>query len=138
MPPAVAFLELFERRQRELDDMSLVPLAQIDVSVYLVVLCYYALISTFILRRELTIERGVHFYTTVSFYTSRTHSSTISLASSNKTPQLNVIKVYHCTCQYTVFKRGVDFSLDERSFVATRVFATRIPAINVHGTSLQL
>jgi len=48
--------------------MLLVPIAQIGVSVYLAVLCNYALISMFILRRELTVECGVYFYTTVSFY----------------------------------------------------------------------
>jgi len=44
-----------------------------------------------------------------------------------------VIRVYHCTCQYTILERGVDFSPDKRSFVTTHVLAT-----NVHETSLQL
>ena len=39
--------------------MLLVPLAQIGVSVYLAVLCNYALISMFILRRKLTVECGL-------------------------------------------------------------------------------
>jgi len=60
------------------DDMLFVPLAQIGVSVYLAVLCNYALIRTFIFHRELTVERCVYFYTTVSFY-SVSHSRTTSL-----------------------------------------------------------
>ena len=47
--------------------LLLVPFAQFGISIYLNVLCNYALISTFILRK-LAVERGVHFYTTVSFY----------------------------------------------------------------------
>jgi len=45
-----------------LGDVSLVSFAYIDASIYLIVLCNYVLISTFILRRKLAIERGVHIY----------------------------------------------------------------------------
>ena len=68
---------------------------------------------------------------------SRTCSRTTLLASSKKL-QLDVNRVYHRTCQYTILERGVDFSLDKRSFVATHVLATRVLATNVHETSLQL
>jgi len=44
---------------------------------------------------------------------------------------------YHRTCQY-ILERGVDFSPDKKSFVATHVLATRVLATNVHETSLQL
>ena len=57
--------------------MLLVPLAQIGI--YLAVLCNYALISTFILCRELTIECGVYFYITVFLTTSRTSFKTTLL-----------------------------------------------------------
>ncbi|KYN37403.1 hypothetical protein ALC56_08234, partial [Trachymyrmex septentrionalis] len=38
-----------------------------------------------------------------------------------KPPRLDVIDVDHSTRRYTAFKRGIDLSPDERSFVATRV-----------------
>jgi len=40
--------------------------------------------------------------------------------------------------QYTTLERNVDLSPDKRSFVATRVLATRVLITNVHETSLQL
>jgi len=53
--------------------------------------------------------------------------------------RLDVIRIiYHSACQYTAFKRGVDLSPDERSFVATRILVTRVPASNLYEMSLQL
>ena len=67
--------------------MLLVPFAQIGVSIYPNILSVYLLYLftlnvTLVVHHKLTVEHSVHFHTTVSFYASRTCSSTISLASS--------------------------------------------------------
>jgi len=100
---AVAFLKFVQWCQ---DDARII---RISMHRYLAVLYNYALISTFILHRKLVVEHGVHFYTTVSFY-SVSHSLEYYIASVFRKPlRLDVIRIYHRACQYTILERCFDF-----------------------------
>ena len=79
----------------------------------------------FILRRELTIEHSVHFYTTVSFYSVSHTLEHYFFRIFQKSSRLDIIHIDHSACQYMAFvKCGFDLSPYERSFVATHVPAT--------------